>query len=128
MANRIDKEIEVVAEEDVVDRLYPCGYISSMQYELRSTEHFNRWLGKVRDKTTRARIFRRLDAVAMGSFGDHKALAANLFELRLFFGPGYRIYYTVKGKEIVFLLAGGDKSTQVSDIAKAAELMSELED
>lgn len=99
-----------------------------MQYELRSTEHFNRWLSKVRDKTTRARIFRRLDAVAMGSFGDHKALAANLFELRLFFGPGYRIYYTVKGKEIVFLLVGGDKSTQVSDIAKAAELLKELED
>lgn len=100
----------------------------SMQYKLRSTEHFNRWLSKVRDKTSRARIFHRLDAVAMGSFGDHKALAANLFELRLFFGPGYRIYYTIKGKEIVFLLAGGDKSTQVSDIAKAAELMKKLED
>lgn len=61
-------------------------------------------------------------------FGDHKALAANLFELRLFFGPGYRIYYTVKWKEITRLLAGGDKSTQVSDIAKAAELVKELED
>jgi len=115
-------------EGDSIDRLFPCGYSVFMQYELRSTEHFNRWLSKVRDKTTRARIFRRLDAIAMGSFGDHKALAANLFELRLFFGPGYRIYYTVKGKEIVFLLVGGDKSTQVSDIAKAAELLKELED
>ena len=67
-----------------------------MHYELRSTDHFDRWLNKVRDKTTRARIFHRLDAMAMGSFGDHKALAPNLFELRLFFGPGYRIYSSEK--------------------------------
>lgn len=99
-----------------------------MHYELRSTDHFDRWLNKVRDKTTRARIFHRLDAMAMGSFGDHKALAPNLFELRLFFGPGYRIYYTINGKEIVLLLTGGDKSTQERDIAKAAALMQELED
>ena len=99
-----------------------------MNYELRSTDHFDRWLNKVRDKTTRARIFHRLDAMAMGSFGDHKALAPNLFELRLFFGPGYRIYYTTNGKEIVLLLTGGDKSTQERDIAKAAALMKELED
>ncbi|MDR2550009.1 MAG: type II toxin-antitoxin system RelE/ParE family toxin [Desulfobulbus sp.] len=99
-----------------------------MKYELRSTEHFNRWLSKVRDKTTRARIFHRLDAVAMGSFGDHKALSTDLFELRLFFGPGYRIYYTIRGKEIVLLLTGGDKSTQAKDIVKAAKLMEELED
>lgn len=99
-----------------------------MKYELRSTKHFGRWLDKVRDKVTRARILHRLDALTMGSFGDHKALAANLFELRLFFGPGYRIYYTIKGKEIVLLLTGGDKSTQERDIAKAAELLKESEE
>lgn len=66
--------------------------------------------------------------MVIGAFGDHKIIDANLFELRMFFGPGYRVYFTIRGREIIFLLAGGDKSTQTKDIAKAKELLEELEE
>jgi len=99
-----------------------------MKYELRKTEHFEKWLSGLRDKQTSLRIVRRIDAMAAGSFGDHKAIGPDLFELRLFFGPGYRVYYTIQGREIVFLLIGGDKTTQTKDIVKAKELLQKLED
>jgi len=99
-----------------------------MEYELRSTEQFDKWLAKIKDRQAHARILRRLDKLVIGSFGDCKALGPGLFELRMFFGPGYRIYYTIRGREIIFLLAGGDKSTQESDIKKATELSQIMED
>jgi putative addiction module killer protein len=99
-----------------------------MRYELRSTEVFERWLSRIKDRETHARIVRRIDKLTIGAFGDCKALDSGLFELRMFFGPGYRVYYTVRGKEIIFLLAGGSKSTQTKDIAKAAALMKKLEE
>jgi putative addiction module killer protein len=64
----------------------------------------------------------------IGAFGDCKTIDANLFELRLFFGPGYRVYYTIKKERIIFLLAGGDKSTQTKDIEKALALLQVLEE
>jgi putative addiction module killer protein len=99
-----------------------------MNYELRSTEHFDRWLAKIHDRRSLARIVRRLDKLVIGAFGDCKAVGANLFELRMFFGPGYRVYYTIRNREIIILLAGGDKSTQPADIEKAATLMLNLEE
>ena len=60
-------------------------------------------------------------------FGDHKHLGGNLFELRFFFGPGFRAYYTIKDRKVVFLLCGGDKSTQARDINKARAVLAELE-
>ncbi len=99
-----------------------------MQYELQSTEHFNKWLAKVKDRQVRGRIVRRIDAMIIGAFGDCKTIDANLFELRLFFGPGYRLYYTIKKERIIFLLAGGDKSTQTKDIEKALSLLQVLEE
>jgi len=98
-----------------------------MKYELQSTEHFNKWLAKIKDRDAHARILRRIDSMCIGSLGDCKTIKANLFELRLFFGPGYRVYYTIKNKRIVFLLAGGDKSTQSKDIEKALSLLQILE-
>ncbi|GHT90623.1 hypothetical protein AGMMS49545_04620 [Betaproteobacteria bacterium] len=65
--------------------------------------------------------------VERGHFGDHKALSENLFELRCFFGGGLRLYYTVQNRRIVLLLAGGDKDTQSRDIARAREILRELE-
>ena len=69
----------------------------------------------------------RLYRVEQGNFGDAKSLAKNLFELRFFFGSGYRVYYTIKGATVVFLLCGGDKSSQEIDIAQAKMIMDELE-
>lgn len=99
-----------------------------MKYELRSTEVFDKWLAKIKDRETHARIVHRIDNLAIGSFGDCKAIDAGLFELRMFFGPGYRAYYTIRGREIIFLLAGGDKSTQPKDIEKAVNLLKSLEE
>ena len=98
-----------------------------MRYELRSTKQYDKWLAGIKDRQARNRILRRIDSMAIGSFGDHKTINANFFELRMFFGPGFRVYYTIQGYEIIFLLAGGDKSSQEKDIAKAKELLKQLE-
>jgi putative addiction module killer protein len=74
------------------------------------------------------RIAKRLDAMIDGHFGDHKMIAENLFELRMFYGPGYRAYFTIKGEVIILLLSGGDKKSQADDIRKAKTLLNGLED
>lgn len=98
-----------------------------MKYELHSSEAFNKWLGKLKDAATKRKVFARLARVENGNFGDHKQINPDLFELRLFFSSGLRIYYTIRDKRVVFLLAGGDKSSQTADIAKAEQILSELE-
>ncbi len=79
------------------------------------------WLSKL-DKKTQTRIEARLDRIIDGNFGDHKLIAEGLYELRFFFGPGYRIYYAVVEERIILLLAGGDKKSQAKDI-KIAKMM-----
>jgi putative addiction module killer protein len=98
-----------------------------MKYEIVTTSIFDKWLTGLRDMQFRARIISRFDRIQLGNFGDHKKLDGNLFEMRFFFGPGFRIYYTIKGEKVVFLLCGGDKSTQSKDIKKARIIMNELE-
>lgn len=99
-----------------------------MKYELRSTKQYDKWFARITDRQARNRILRRIDSMTIGSFGDHKKISLSLFELRMFFGPGFRVYYTIQGREIIFLLAGDDKSTQKKDIVKAKELLKQLED
>ena len=82
-------------------------------------EPFNEWLNSIKDFRTRARIDNRIERLRVGNFGDCKALGDGVFEMRLHFGPGYRIYYGKIGNEIVVLLTGGDKSDQAKDIQKA---------
>lgn len=84
---------------------------------------FNNWLDKVKDRKDRARIRRRIDRLQLGHYGDFKKLQKDLYELRLFFGPGYRVYFTEQGEEIVLLLLGGDKKTQSRDIEKAKQYL-----
>ncbi len=98
-----------------------------MRYTLESTAEYNRWFSKLKDPTTKGRILARLNRIENGNFGDHKTITKNLFELRLFFGPGWRIYYTLKNNTIVLLLTAGEKTSQTKDIAKAIELKSKLE-
>jgi putative addiction module killer protein len=97
-----------------------------MRYEIETTNLFDKWLAGIKDIPSRARIYHRFDHVRLGNFGDHKSLGDNLFELRLFFGPGYRVYYTIKGTTIVLLLCGGDKSSQGKDIVKAKDILNRL--
>ena len=80
------------------------------------------WFSGLKDRTVRARIAVRIDRLAAGNPGDHKGVGDGVMELRLTFGPGYRVYYMGKGETVVVLLAGGDKSTQEADIAKAKSI------
>ncbi len=97
-----------------------------MKYEIETTQEFEKWLRKIRDKTILHRLDVRFNRLAKGNFGDSKQIATDLFELRFFFGSGYRVYYTIRNNKVVILLCGGDKSTQRRDIAKAKSLLSQL--
>ena len=82
---------------------------------------FKDWLEGLRDVQGRARIRVRLDRVRLGNFGDHRSVGAGVQELRIDYGPGYRVYFGTEGQRVVLLLPGGDKSSQPRDIARARE-------
>lgn len=96
-------------------------------FQLSETPDFSDWLGSLRDRRARARIVVRLERVADGNFGDSKSLKGGVHELRVDHGPGYRVYFFQRGKELVILLCGGDKRTQDADIAHAKRLKEEIE-
>lgn len=86
---------------------------------------FLNWLESIKDIQTRRRIRLRIDRLTYGNFGDTKSVGDNLYELRLFFGSGYRVYYTVENDKLVILFTGGDKSSQAEDIKKAKKYLQE---
>lgn len=96
--------------------------------ELIKSVAFDRWLRGLRDRRARARIQARLDRLASGNPGDIKALGGGISEMRIDYGPGYRVYYMQRGPVVVILLSGGDKSSQQSDIAKAKEIAAKWKD
>ncbi len=96
--------------------------------EIRKTEIFAKWFNKLSDRRARARIQARIDRVEMGNFGDVAPVGEGVSELRIFYGPGYRVYFVQKNSVVVILLSGGDKSSQQSDIAKAKEIAAQLEE
>jgi putative addiction module killer protein len=94
----------------------------------RGREVFGEWLAKVKDARTQAKIAIRIDRVAAGNFGDCKPLRGGVCELRIDWGPGYRVYYAMIGKTCLLLLAGGDKSEQSSDIEQALVYWNDYKD
>jgi putative addiction module killer protein len=80
---------------------------------------FGEWLSGLKDDRTRAKIVVRIDRLSLGNFGDCKSLGGGLFELRINWGPGYRVYYAAVGGACVLLLCGGDKRKQSADIKRA---------
>jgi putative addiction module killer protein len=86
-------------------------------------DNFGEWLSKLKDVRTRAKISARIDRLSIGNFGDCKALRGGLFELRIDWGPGYRVYYAPVGSMCILLLCGGDKRRQSSDIKRALEYL-----
>lgn len=97
-----------------------------MPYLIQQTEVFAAWHADLRDLRAKVAIARRIDRVAAGVLGDVKALGGELSELRVDIGPGYRLYFTMRGGLLVILLAGGDKRTQASDIKQARKLAKEV--
>ena len=96
--------------------------------EIQRTDEFARWLKKLKDANAKARINLRIRRISLtGNLGDFKPVGEGVFELRIDYGPGYRVYFGRCGNEIILLLIGGDKSTQQRDIVKARQLNREYE-
>ena len=95
--------------------------------DIRSTAAFDRWLKRLRDQRGRAMILARIDRLLEGNPGDVRWVGEGVTEMRIDFGPGYRVYFTQIGASFVLLLAG-DKGSQIRDIAKAQQLASEFDD
>lgn len=95
--------------------------------EVRQTTRFSTWLAGLRDERARARILKRLDRAGQGNLGDVAPVGAGVSEMRIFYGPGYRVYFVERGSELIVLLCGGDKSTQAADIEEAKALAKGIE-
>jgi len=91
-------------------------------FQLRKTQIFAEWIDGLRDTQGRARILSRIERLAAGLLGDVKPIGKGVYELRIDCGPGYRVYFKKQGREIIILLAGGDKRTQSRDIKTALKL------
>ena len=105
--------------------MYPVLYNQSMKI-IYTTEEFDSWFTKLRDRQAQKRIQARIDRAESGNFGDCEPVGEGVSEMRIHYGPGYRVYFAQQGMEIVILLAGGDKSTQPKDIKAALELARQL--
>jgi putative addiction module killer protein len=101
--------------------MYPCDY-NQVDIEIRKTEFFVNWLDDLSDLNARVRVLVRIERLVAGNPGDVKPVGEGVSELRINYGPGYRVYYKLEGDAIVILLAGGDKSTQARDIKLALKL------
>jgi putative addiction module killer protein len=95
---------------------------------IRRTDIFAQWLTRLRDRAGAARIEIRIKRLAMGNAGLCRTLRKGISELKVDFGPGYRVYFTERSGEIIILLCGGDKKSQEKDIARAYDLIDQLED
>lgn len=96
--------------------------------QIRKTNVYAAWIDGLRDVQGRARILVRIERLASGNPGDVKPVGEGVSELRIDTGPGYRVYFTKRGREIVILLAGGDKSSQPTDIKTALRLARNLKE
>ena len=94
--------------------------------EIRKTDTFAKWIDGLRDIRARARILVRIERLSLGNPGDMKAVGEGVSELRIDYGPGYRVYYKKVGQQVVILLAGGNKRTQAKDIKTALRLAHNL--
>ena len=95
-------------------------------YNIQQIEKFSQWLTKLKDMRARIAIMRRVERAQSGNLGDVKSVGECVYEMRIDMGPGYRLYYTMRGDEMIILLVGGDKSTQQRDIEKAIEMAKEI--
>jgi putative addiction module killer protein len=93
---------------------------------IQTTDTFDAWFDALKDRQAVLRIQTRIDRAENGNLGDVKPVAEGVSEMRIDFGPGYRVYFTQRGQEIVILLAGGNKSTQPKDIKPALQLARQL--
>jgi putative addiction module killer protein len=101
-------------------------YTGARMIEVRQTEEFSGWLHRLRDANAVARIVERIRRMEMGNPGDTKSVGQGILEMRVDYGPGYRVYHVHRGAHIVILLCGGDKRTQRQDSKRARKLVETL--
>ncbi|HEX8655105.1 MAG TPA: type II toxin-antitoxin system RelE/ParE family toxin [Allosphingosinicella sp.] len=99
-----------------------------MLIEVLQTAAYASWFANLRDERAKARILARVRRLTLGSFGDMKSVGGAVHEIRIDYGPGYRIYFARRGSTVVLLLLGGDKSRQRADIARAREMAARWKD
>ena len=97
-----------------------------LMVEIRKTELFAKWIDNLRDVQAKARVLVRIERLASGNAGDVKPVGEGISEMRIDYGPGYRVYFTKRGSELIILLAGGDKGSQSADIKVAIRLAQNL--
>ena len=107
--------------------MYTTVYTPPM-FEVIESPTFQTWMSELRDSKARDRIAARITRVSLGALGDWKATQGAVSELRIDYGPGYRLYFTRRGRTVILLLCGGDKRTQSADIKRALKMVEELED
>jgi putative addiction module killer protein len=90
--------------------------------EILKSETFDKWFSGLRDRQAKARIAARIDRLSLGNAGDVKPVGSGVSEMRIDYGPGYRVYFTQRGPIIIVILCGGDKRTQAADIKRAIEI------
>ncbi len=95
-------------------------------FEMRKTDDYAKWIDNLADTRARARILVRVERLAAGNPGDVKPVGEGVSELKIDYGPGYRVYFKKQGQELIILLAGGDKSSQAKDIKLALDLARNL--
>ncbi len=105
--------------------MYPRGY-NGVTVEIQQTEVFSRWFRRLRDREARVRIDKRIRRLAQGNLGDAAPVGEGVSEIRIPYGPGYRVYFVQRGKSLIILLAGGDKDSQRRDIPRALDLARRL--
>jgi putative addiction module killer protein len=96
--------------------------------EIRETKIYSTWFSRLRDERAKARINMRIYRLSLGNPGDVKPVGSGVSEMRIDYGPGYRVYFVQRGQKLVILLCGGDKSSQTEDITSAKALAADLED
>ena len=101
------------------------GYNEDM-ISIKKTDKFIKWVTGLRDKKAQALIAARIDRIAVGNFGDTKHVGDSVYELRIDYGPGYRMYFVQRGHEIIILLCGGDKTSQTRNIEAAKRIAKDL--
>lgn len=118
-----EKDARLASLANSYTLVYTCPML-----EIKRTDEFAKWLKKLKDATAKARINLRIRRITLtGNLGDYKPVGEGVSEIRIDYGPGYRVYFGRRGNEIILLLIGGDKSTQQRDIAKAKQLNKEYE-
>ena len=109
------------ASGDNLDNI-PTVLYEGQNVEIRQTFEFRDWLNGLRDRRARVRIYDRIKRLARGNVGDTKSVGGGVHELRMQFGPGYRVYYKWVGEVLILLLTGGDKGSQARDIERAKRM------